>query len=207
MARHTLLINADGNPVKSYPLSVVHWKSAIKICYQHRCNIISEYEDWQVHSPSVTINVPAIIMSKEYIKPINNGVRFSLDNILLRDGYRCQYCGEIFNKDDLTMDHVIPKYHGGKTTWTNIVSACHTCNSKKSNFLDMRPLNKPIKPTYWTLMEKIKKYPIIIDHESWRSFIGWDGELIINREKFGSRNYFNHVINNMSVKFFSIEKL
>ena len=120
MARHTLLVNADGNPVKSYPLSVVHWKSAIKICYQQRCNVITEYEDWEVHSPSITMKVPAIIMSKEYINPSTNNVRFCLDNILLRDEYRCQYCGEIFDRDDLTMDHVIPRYHGGKTNWLNI---------------------------------------------------------------------------------------
>ena len=34
---------------------------------------------------------------------------------------------------DLTFDHIIPKSHGGKTNWLNVVSACRSCNFKKGN--------------------------------------------------------------------------
>ena len=45
-----------------------------------------------------------------------------------RDDHECQYCG---SKQNLTIDHVIPKSKGGKDTWDNVVAACATCNVKK----------------------------------------------------------------------------
>ncbi len=43
----------------------------------------------------------------------------------------CHYCGEHFDADELTMDHVIPVARGGYSTRTNIVPACFACNQKK----------------------------------------------------------------------------
>jgi len=42
---------------------------------------------------------------------------------------RCAYCGK---RAILTQDHVIPLSQGGAHTFTNIVPACQSCNSKKS---------------------------------------------------------------------------
>ncbi len=43
--------------------------------------------------------------------------------------YRCAYCGRKPKK--LTQDHVVPLSKGGSHTASNIVPACHSCNSKK----------------------------------------------------------------------------
>lgn len=43
----------------------------------------------------------------------------------------CYYCHEKFAKELLTMDHVIPIARGGKSTKSNVVTACKDCNSKK----------------------------------------------------------------------------
>jgi hypothetical protein len=37
-------------------------------------------------------------------------------NILMRDAYRCQYCGLKFHGSELTLDHVIPRAQGGRNT-------------------------------------------------------------------------------------------
>lgn len=50
-----------------------------------------------------------------------------------RDRYICGYCGENFTAKDLTIDHILPKSKGGRNTWTNTVSACKPCNTKKGN--------------------------------------------------------------------------
>ena len=50
--------------------------------------------------------------------------------IYKRDGHKCQYCGAT---KSLTIDHVIPKSKGGDDSWENLVVACHSCNTKKSN--------------------------------------------------------------------------
>ena len=49
--------------------------------------------------------------------------------IFLRDDYTCQYCG--MHSRDLTLDHVMPKHHGGGHSWDNLVSACRSCNHRK----------------------------------------------------------------------------
>ena len=50
---------------------------------------------------------------------------------LLNSGI-CHYCEEKFEKDELTMDHILPLCRGGKSTKGNIVPCCKECNSEKS---------------------------------------------------------------------------
>ena len=51
-----------------------------------------------------------------------------------RDRYVCAYCGEHHaNYNNLSRDHIVPKYHGGENTWMNVVTACKECNSKKGH--------------------------------------------------------------------------
>lgn len=43
----------------------------------------------------------------------------------------CFYCEEKCENEELTMDHKIPVSRGGKSTKSNIVIACKTCNTNK----------------------------------------------------------------------------
>lgn len=43
----------------------------------------------------------------------------------------CHYCEKKFKPTDLTMDHVIPISRGGKSTRSNVVPACESCNRQK----------------------------------------------------------------------------
>lgn len=66
--------------------------------------------------------------------------------------HNCQFCGKRFTTDELTIDHVIPKSQGGKTTWENCVLCCIACNAYKANRTPyearMKLLcGKPQKPT------------------------------------------------------------
>ena len=46
----------------------------------------------------------------------------------------CHYCGkQIANKEDLTVDHVIPISKGGENSTDNFVIACKACNREKAN--------------------------------------------------------------------------
>ncbi len=64
---------------------------------------------------------------KRTIPPLTNRELF------LRDAYLCMYCGGTFNNHSLTRDHVIPISKGGKDRWSNVVSACRSCNTRKGN--------------------------------------------------------------------------
>ena len=61
------------------------------------------------------------------------GVPFSRENLFVRDGYRCRYCGETGTKASLTFDHVLPESRGGKGVWENAVTACKPCNNRKDS--------------------------------------------------------------------------
>jgi 5-methylcytosine-specific restriction endonuclease McrA len=166
----TLVLNADYRPLSYLPLSTIPWQQAIKLSWLNRINILEVYSDWQVHSPSTTIDVPALAITKEYMK-YKKAVRFSRKNLYLRDLYQCQYCGDTFDAPELTIDHVVPVSHGGKTTWDNTVAACEECNRNKGNKM-VQPRRMPFKPEYWHLINNnIEHLNFHIKHESWRPYI------------------------------------
>jgi 5-methylcytosine-specific restriction endonuclease McrA len=53
--------------------------------------------------------------------------------LLRRDKNICAYCGDRFDDDDLQMEHIVPSSRGGPTSWNNVVTACGSCNLRKSN--------------------------------------------------------------------------
>ena len=50
-----------------------------------------------------------------------------------REFYECPYCHELFHKNDLTVDHIIPQYVGGPTITNNLIPVCKDCNCAKGN--------------------------------------------------------------------------
>ena len=63
-----LVLNADYRPLSYFPLSLWSWQDAVKAAYLDRVNIVAEYDDI-VHSPSVNIKIPSVIVLKNYVKP------------------------------------------------------------------------------------------------------------------------------------------
>ena len=77
------------------------------------------------------------------------GVVLNRQNIFRRDGNKCQYCG---SGRDLTLDHVMPRSRGGRSSWDNLVTACKGCNSRKGDWTPdeaAMPLRQsPFKPSF-----------------------------------------------------------
>ena len=176
----TLVLNADYRPLSYFPLSLWSWQDAVKAVFLDRVNIVSEYENNIIHSPSFNMKIPSIIALKEYVKPKTRPA-FTRFNVFLRDKWTCQYCGESYRTHELTFDHVIPKSKGGNTNWENIVAACQCCNLKKANYLPkeckMFPIRKPIQPSNFELQTNGRAYPPNFLHESWSDYLYWDTEL------------------------------
>ena len=59
---------------------------------------------------------------------------------------RCAYCGDTEN---LTMDHVVPLFHGGHHSPENIVPACRHCNAVKHTSTDWKPRVFPVGLKLW----------------------------------------------------------
>jgi len=166
----TLVLNADGQPISMLPPSTVQWKEAITYLWLDKVNVLEWYDDWVVRSESWETKVPAVIMLKTMARH-GRKPRFSKYNVQLRDLFTCQYCAKPFSQSTLTLDHVVPISKGGKTSWTNIVTACNPCNSSKSNRMDIKPLHTPYRPDYWDLVAKRKQLGFTIKHPSWESFL------------------------------------
>lgn len=97
------------------------------------------------------IQVPRIIRLTRYDKFPTTSARFNRKNLFARDDHQCQYCGHKRPVSQLSLDHVVPRAHGGKTTWENIVCCCVQCNSRKGGRTPtqagMKLLTKPAKPS------------------------------------------------------------
>lgn len=151
-----LLLNADYTP-----LSIIDWHKAIVwyVKYEHNqkygIDIIDFYKDDHINGTNNRkYPVPAVARTKRYFKIDKQNVTFSRKNIFIRDNFTCQYCNSVFNYNELTYDHVVPKsrwnHNSSPTCWTNIVTACISCNRKKGDRTpkqaNMNLLNLPHKP-------------------------------------------------------------
>ena len=134
-----------------------------------------------VQGISFRIRVPRIILLFMYDRQPKKEVKFTRHNIFERDKNTCQYCGKVFDRKDLNLDHVIPRDRGGPTTWENIVCSCIECNTRKSNHTPpeagMHLVRKPKRPK-WRPFVQIN---LSMNHpDSWRHFIDlayWNVEL------------------------------
>ncbi|MDP2696560.1 HNH endonuclease [Thalassospira sp.] len=174
-----LVLNADFRPLSYFPLSLWSWQDTLKAVFLDRVDVLSEY-DREVHSPSFTMKLPSVISLREYVTP-KSSPAFTRFNVFLRDRFSCQYCNDRLPTSELTFDHVVPRSRGGRTNWTNIVTACADCNlhkgSRSVRESGLRLHRQPEQPTMHELLRNGRSFPPNYLHESWRDFLYWDTEL------------------------------
>ncbi len=122
---HTLLLDQGFQPVK-----LISWQRALCLSFLGKVEVVSSHSR-EVRTVSRVFPVPAVVRLLKHVRTGAQHVRFSRQNVYVRDGYRCQYCLIAFAPRELTMDHVVPRALGGRTTWANIVTACVHCNRRK----------------------------------------------------------------------------
>lgn len=161
------------------PLKVINWRKAVTLLFLDKVEVLEEYSR-EIHSVSFAVKLPSVVRLLRMVKKPRIPVKFSRQNIYSRDKYRCQYCGRKLPPEDLTYDHVIPRYRGGKTRWDNIVTCCIRCNREKGGRTPveagMRLINKPSRPSWIPALRVtigIRDVP-----SSWRDYLYWNVELI-----------------------------
>lgn len=170
-----LLLNADAQPLSLLPLSTISWQNAIKAFYQDKVDILKTYEGKVIRSAKLEFPMPSVVMLKHYQKRPTRA-KFTRRNMYIRDNFTCQYCGEGFDSSELTIDHVVPRSKGGKTSWTNCASACKKCNTKKDSKL-IKPINEPVAPS-WHHINNSKHFKLRISDPAWQEFIQWPEDRI-----------------------------
>lgn len=134
-----------------------------------------------VHTPTRTIRLPRVILLSFFDKLPCKELKLTRNNVFERDKNQCQYCSRTYPREELNLDHVIPRHAGGRTTWENIVCSCVKCNTKKANRLPheagMRLIRKPGRPKWRPVISLV----LGTQHrEMWKDFLDlayWNVEL------------------------------
>jgi len=125
MEKRVLVLNLD-----HYPIAVVPVQKAMVLLLLEKAQLLSAYELFEIRTISRTFAYPAVIRLAHYKHIPYKGVLLNRANLFRRDRGECQYCG---STRQLTIDHVIARSKGGKTSWTNLVTACNRCNVLKGD--------------------------------------------------------------------------
>jgi 5-methylcytosine-specific restriction endonuclease McrA len=142
MYEPVLILNANFEPIH-----VTSTRRAVGLVVSGKADMVLNGRGL-IHTVSRTYPRPSIIRLARMVKRPRLMVRLSKREILRRDNYTCQYCGQ--HSLQLTIDHVLPRRLGGDHSWENLVAACPSCNHRKGGHtlkqVHMHLLRKPMEP-------------------------------------------------------------
>jgi 5-methylcytosine-specific restriction endonuclease McrA len=148
------------------PLTMVPVRRALRLVIDGKAEIVEEEQGESVRSERLVLPRPAIIRLVKFVH-VPRKFRRQVTNTFLfaRDHYRCQYCHrygvELRPRECLTRDHLVPLSRGGNNDWTNVVTACSACNTRKGNHLPeeigMHPLLPPHEPHFVHLAWAVRR--------------------------------------------------
>lgn len=148
------------------PLTLVPVRRALRLVIDGKAEIVETDEGRFFRSERLTFPRPAVIRLARFVH-VPRRFRRQVTNTFLfaRDDYRCQYCGRsadgLRTREYLTRDHLVPLSRGGVNEWTNVITACSTCNTRKGNHLaaecGMTPLKTPHEPHFVHLAWAVRR--------------------------------------------------
>jgi 5-methylcytosine-specific restriction endonuclease McrA len=156
-----LALNASFEPLTMVPL-----RRALRLVIDGKAEIVEADREKTVRSERLSLPRPVVIRLTKFIH-VPRRFRRQVTNTFLfaRDRYRCQYCGrstaELRPRQSLTRDHLVPLSRGGTNDWTNVVTACSPCNTRKANHLPeeigMHPIVAPQEPHFVHLSWAVRR--------------------------------------------------
>lgn len=148
------------------PLTMVPVRRALRLVIDGKAEIVEADAGRDVRSERMSMPRPVVIRLKAFVH-VPRRFRRQVTNTFLfaRDRYMCQYCGRdataLKPREALTRDHLIPMSRGGTNEWTNVVTACSPCNTRKANRLPaeigMHPLHMPVEPHFVHLSWAVRR--------------------------------------------------
>ncbi|NPV77850.1 MAG: HNH endonuclease [Anaerolineae bacterium] len=142
MSVSVLVLNANFEPI-----NVCDMRRALGMILTDKATLVLNGRG-EIHTSRKTYPAPSVIRLQYMVHRPRIRIKLTRREIFRRDNHTCQYCGK--NGGILTVDHVIPRHLGGQHVWTNVVTACSTCNHRKggrtTEEADMRLLRQPKEP-------------------------------------------------------------
>ena len=131
-----------------YAAEEVRWESGAQVAVFH-----GGYNAITGHQSIITVN--SIIGTKGVpnINPFSLRPSLTNSKLFARDRNLCAYCGSVHDEEELTREHIIPFAQNGRDHWMNVVTACRSCNHRKSSRTpeqaNMPLLYAPYVPSLW----------------------------------------------------------
>ncbi len=111
---------------------------------------IREFDD-AIHSPTLTIRAPRVIVATAFRKIPLKKFKPNKKTIYNRDKGVCSYSGKKLSYGEATLDHVVPRSRGGKSSFSNLVLCHKDVNYQKADRTPaeagLRLLTTPREPT------------------------------------------------------------
>jgi 5-methylcytosine-specific restriction endonuclease McrA len=132
-----LIVDSNGQPVRWALLGrAARYRAAGKVITDLGENLFSLTGGTQecsgLRSEFVTSSI-VMIRGRHRIPLGYAHVGLTKHRLFARDRQICGYCGGHFADSDLTVEHIQPVSRGGKHDWTNVVTACRSCNTRKGS--------------------------------------------------------------------------
>ena len=196
MKQEILKLNANFSPIgttdwkksmidivsgAAYPVDVTYYQNKqgeVDLEKVESLNVIKGFEEWFelpvrpyddfANSPNRRVRIPPVVVCARFDKIFHKKVIFpTKNNIWKRDNYTCAYTGKKLHRDELSVDHIIPKSRGGGNTWTNLITCEKATNVLKADRTPreagMRLLFKPVRPENGMIFDTIR--------EEWNMFL------------------------------------
>jgi 5-methylcytosine-specific restriction endonuclease McrA len=147
------------------PLAVIPSEKALVLVLEGKAYVNQVHPTRKFRSIREEFDVPTEIVLKKYQRTgakYYKRAQLNQRNLFIRDGYTCGYCDrhafELTPAEYLTRDHVHPQSKGGPDDWTNVVTACSTCNHRKDDKsvadAGLTLLVVPREPTVFEILRK-----------------------------------------------------
>jgi len=119
--------------VNNLPLHTIKFKRAMGLIEKGKVEIVEAIPNKKVRGEKATFPFPSILRLRYYVNQPRRGMTWTRRAVLARDNHVCQYCGASLPRSSIesTVDHIIPKSRGGKSTWSNTCAACKPCQLRK----------------------------------------------------------------------------
>ena len=168
MNQEVLVLNSDFEP-----LNVCNMRRAVVLVYMGKADVLHTDDlSMPVALVDGELAAPSVVKLRYHVRRPLPELKLSRRSIFARDNYTCQYCGHVSR--DLTIDHIVPKRHGGQMRWENLVACCRKCYTKKGDKMlgqtGMKLTRHPRRPRYVPYIA-LTKYVNGTKNDIWRNYL------------------------------------
>ena len=151
------------------PLNICQARRAVALILDGKAEMLEDGLGY-IHSASRAYPVPSVIKLEYMVRRPRTERKLTRIGVFYRDNFICQYCRRT---SQLTIDHVIPRFQGGRHTWENVVTACVPCNRRKAGQTpeqaSMKLKQTPVRPKDGNAFYIPHRY--LVHVERWQKYL------------------------------------